>query len=232
MLARRSGRSVVTWADFRWIREVWGGPIIAKSVLTGDDARRAIDHGADAIVVSNHGGRQLDCVSATLKCLPEIVKAVNGQVEVLMDGGVRRGSDVVKALCLGARAVLVGTRLRLRPWRSGRSRSGARGRDSEGRSRTHTAAAWLPFRARAGLFVYRRARKLAREPDRVSPRRLFQPNEINSRREITGPRSRCTPPTKAPQASRPRQFSGSSRNLRAAFRGATRSATKLSPVIR
>jgi isopentenyl diphosphate isomerase/L-lactate dehydrogenase-like FMN-dependent dehydrogenase len=102
------GRSVVTWADFRWIREVWGGPIVAKSVLTGDDARRAIDHGADAIVVSNHGGRQLDCVSATLKCLPEVVKAVSGQAEVLMDGGVRRGSDVAKALCLGARAVLVG----------------------------------------------------------------------------------------------------------------------------
>jgi isopentenyl diphosphate isomerase/L-lactate dehydrogenase-like FMN-dependent dehydrogenase len=101
-------RSVVTWADFKWIRDAWGGPIIAKSVLTGDDARRAIDHGADAIVVSNHGGRQLDCVSPTLKALPEVVKAVNGQVEVLLDGGVRRGSDVVKALCLGARAVLVG----------------------------------------------------------------------------------------------------------------------------
>jgi isopentenyl diphosphate isomerase/L-lactate dehydrogenase-like FMN-dependent dehydrogenase len=101
-------RSVVTWADFKWIREVWGGPIIAKSVLTGDDARRAIDHGADAIVVSNHGGRQLDCVSSTLKALPEVVKAVNGQAEVLLDGGVRRGSDVVKALCLGARVVLVG----------------------------------------------------------------------------------------------------------------------------
>ncbi len=101
-------RSVVTWADFKWIREIWRGPIIAKSVLTGDDARRAIDHGADAIVVSNHGGRQLDCVSATLKALPEVVEAVNGQSEVLLDGGVRRGSDVVKALCLGARAVLVG----------------------------------------------------------------------------------------------------------------------------
>ncbi len=101
-------RSVVTWADFKWIREIWRGPIIAKSVLTGDDARRAIDHGADAIVVSNHGGRQLDCVSATLKALPEVVKAVDGRAEVLLDGGVRRGSDVVKALCLGARAVLVG----------------------------------------------------------------------------------------------------------------------------
>jgi isopentenyl diphosphate isomerase/L-lactate dehydrogenase-like FMN-dependent dehydrogenase len=101
-------RSVVTWDDFKWIREAWGGPIIAKSVLTGDDARRAIDCGADAIVVSNHGGRQLDCVSATLKALPEVVKAVNGQAEVLLDGGIRRGSDIVKALCLGARAVLVG----------------------------------------------------------------------------------------------------------------------------
>ncbi len=100
--------SVVTWQDFQWIREAWGGPIVVKSVLTGDDARRAIDHGASAVVVSNHGGRQLDCVSATLKALPEVVKAVDGQVEVLLDGGVRRGSDVVKALCLGARAVLVG----------------------------------------------------------------------------------------------------------------------------
>ena len=101
-------KSVVTWADFKWIRELWGGPIIAKSVLTGDDARRAIDHGANAIVVSNHGGRQLDCVSPTLRALPEVVRAVGGQVEVLLDGGVRRGSDVIKALCLGARAVLVG----------------------------------------------------------------------------------------------------------------------------
>jgi len=101
-------RSVVTWKDLRWIREVWKGPMVVKGVLTGDDARYAIDHGASAVVVSNHGGRQLDCVSASLKALPEIVKAVNGQVEVLMDGGVRRGSDIVKALCLGARAVLIG----------------------------------------------------------------------------------------------------------------------------
>jgi L-lactate dehydrogenase (cytochrome) len=107
-VASALAKSVVTWADFKWIREAWGGPIIAKSVLTGDDARRAIDHGADAVVVSNHGGRQLDCVSPTLKALPEVVKAVNGQVDVLLDGGVRRGSDIVKALCLGARAVLVG----------------------------------------------------------------------------------------------------------------------------
>ena len=102
------GRSAVTWQDFRWIREAWPGPMIIKGVLTGDDARRAIDHGAAAIVVSNHGGRQLDYAAASLKALPEAVAAVAGQAEVLMDGGIRRGSDIVKALCLGARAVLIG----------------------------------------------------------------------------------------------------------------------------
>lgn len=101
-------RSGVTWQDFRWIRQAWTGPLVAKGVLTGDDARRAIDHGATAIVVSNHGGRQLDGASATLRALPEVVTAVNGQAEVLLDGGIRRGSDIVKAICLGARAVLVG----------------------------------------------------------------------------------------------------------------------------
>jgi isopentenyl diphosphate isomerase/L-lactate dehydrogenase-like FMN-dependent dehydrogenase len=100
--------STVTWQDLSWIRELWSGPLIIKGVLTGDDARRAIDEGASAVVVSNHGGRQLDCVQASIQALPEVVAAVNGQVEVLMDGGVRRGSDVVKAICLGARAVLVG----------------------------------------------------------------------------------------------------------------------------
>jgi L-lactate dehydrogenase (cytochrome) len=100
--------SVVTWKDFHWLREVWPGPVVAKGVLTGDDARRAIDVGAAGVVVSNHGGRQLDGVSATLRALPEIVQAVNGQVEVLVDGGVRRGGDIIKAICLGARAVLVG----------------------------------------------------------------------------------------------------------------------------
>jgi L-lactate dehydrogenase (cytochrome) len=101
-------RAVVTWEDFRWLRELWPGPIIAKGVLSADDARRAVDHGAAAIVVSNHGGRQLDTVSPTLRVLPEIVSAVGGQTEILLDGGIRRGSDIVKALCLGARAVLVG----------------------------------------------------------------------------------------------------------------------------
>src|SRR5579864_857987 len=107
-VAAALAESVVTWQDFRWLREAWPGPIVAKGVLTGEDARRAIDAGAAGVVVSNHGGRQLDGVSATLRVLPEIVKAVNGQIEVLMDGGIRRGGDIVKAICLGARAVLVG----------------------------------------------------------------------------------------------------------------------------
>jgi len=101
-------RSVITWEDLRWLRKLWPGPLVVKGVLTGDDARRALEGGADGIVVSNHGGRQLDTVSASLRALPEVVAAVNGQAEVLMDGGVRRGSDIVKALCLGAQAVLVG----------------------------------------------------------------------------------------------------------------------------
>jgi isopentenyl diphosphate isomerase/L-lactate dehydrogenase-like FMN-dependent dehydrogenase len=100
--------AAVTWEDLRWIREAWSGPIVIKGVLTADDARRALDEGASAIVVSNHGGRQLDGVPASLRVLPEIVAAVNGRAEVLMDGGIRRGSDVVKAICLGARAVLIG----------------------------------------------------------------------------------------------------------------------------
>jgi isopentenyl diphosphate isomerase/L-lactate dehydrogenase-like FMN-dependent dehydrogenase len=101
-------RAVVTWEDLRWIRELWRGPIVVKGVLTTDDAKRAVDEGAEAIVVSNHGGRQLDCVSSSLGALPEVVAAVGRQTEVLMDGGIRRGSDVVKAICLGARAVLIG----------------------------------------------------------------------------------------------------------------------------
>jgi L-lactate dehydrogenase (cytochrome) len=101
-------RSTVTWEDLGWIREAWGGPIVIKGVLTAQDAQRSIDAGAEAIVVSNHGGRQLDGVAPTLAALPEVVDAVAGRAEVYLDGGIRRGSDVVKALCLGARAVLVG----------------------------------------------------------------------------------------------------------------------------
>jgi L-lactate dehydrogenase (cytochrome) len=100
--------SVVEWKDFAWLREVWQGPIVVKGVLTADDARRSIDHGAAAVIVSNHGGRQLDGVSATLRALPEVAAAARGHAEVLMDGGIRRGADIVKALCLGAQGVLIG----------------------------------------------------------------------------------------------------------------------------
>jgi L-lactate dehydrogenase (cytochrome) len=100
--------TVITWSDFAWIRDAWKGPVVIKGVHTADDARCAVDAGADALVVSNHGGRQLDGVPGSLRALPEVIAAVNGRVEVMVDGGVRRGSDIVKALCLGARAVLVG----------------------------------------------------------------------------------------------------------------------------
>ncbi len=100
--------SAVKWEDLRWIREMWKGPIVVKGVLTGEDARRAVDEGAAAVSVSNHGGRQLDGVRPSIRALPEVVAAVKGQAEVWMDGGVRRGSDIVKALCLGARTVLCG----------------------------------------------------------------------------------------------------------------------------
>jgi isopentenyl diphosphate isomerase/L-lactate dehydrogenase-like FMN-dependent dehydrogenase len=101
-------QSAVTWEDFAWIRKAWTGPLIVKGLLTADDARHAVDCGANAVVVSNHGGRQLDSVSATLHALPEVVAAVGDQIDVLMDGGIRRGADIVKALCFGARAVLIG----------------------------------------------------------------------------------------------------------------------------
>lgn len=107
-VAAALAESAVTWSDLAWIRKAWPGPIVIKGVLTADDARRSVDEGAAAISVSNHGGRQLDCVPASLRALPEIVKAVNGKTEILLDGGIRRGTDIAKALCLGARAVLCG----------------------------------------------------------------------------------------------------------------------------
>jgi L-lactate dehydrogenase (cytochrome) len=100
--------SMTSWTDFKWIREAWGGPIIAKGVHTADDARRAVAEGAEGIVVSNHGARQLDGVAPTIRVLPEVVQAVHGQTEIMLDGGIRRGSDIVKAVCMGARAVLIG----------------------------------------------------------------------------------------------------------------------------
>jgi L-lactate dehydrogenase (cytochrome) len=101
-------REVFSWSDMQWIRALWKGPIVIKGVLSADDAKRSLDHGAAAVVVSNHGGRQLDGVPASLQVLPEVVAAVKDQAEVLMDSGIRRGSDIVKAICLGARAVLCG----------------------------------------------------------------------------------------------------------------------------
>ncbi|HEX4733473.1 MAG TPA: L-lactate dehydrogenase [Thermoleophilaceae bacterium] len=98
----------VTWDDVAWVREHWKGKLVVKGVLDPDDARRAVDAGVDGIVVSNHGGRQLDSVPSTTRALPDIADAVGDQVEVLADGGVRTGLDVVKMVALGARAVLVG----------------------------------------------------------------------------------------------------------------------------
>ena len=98
----------ITWDDITWVREHWNGRLVVKGVLDPEDARRAADVGVDGVVVSNHGGRQLDSVPSTARALPDVVDAVGGEVEVLVDGGVRTGLDVVKMMALGARAVLVG----------------------------------------------------------------------------------------------------------------------------
>ena len=98
----------VTWKDVEWVRDQWKGPLIVKGILDPDDARRAANSGADGIVVSNHGGRQLDGVSSTARALPGIAKAVGGQIPLLADGGVRSGLDVVRMLALGADFVLLG----------------------------------------------------------------------------------------------------------------------------
>jgi len=96
------------WDDVEWLRTIWPAPLVVKGILTADDARRAVQAGADAVIVSNHGGRQLDGAPAALRALPDVAAAVGTDAEVLMDGGVRRGGDVVKALASGARAVLIG----------------------------------------------------------------------------------------------------------------------------
>ncbi|CAN5199003.1 mycofactocin biosynthesis FMN-dependent deaminase MftD [soil metagenome] len=97
-----------SWQDVAWMREAWGGPFMLKGVSRVDDAKRAIDAGVTAISVSNHGGNNLDSTPATIRVLPAVAEAVNDQIEVLLDGGIRRGSDVAKALALGARAVMIG----------------------------------------------------------------------------------------------------------------------------
>lgn len=98
----------VTWDDVAWMRERWNGRLVVKGILDPEDARRAVDAGVDGIVVSNHGGRQLDSVPSTVRALPDVVDAVGDQVEVLADGGIRTGLDVIKMMALGAKAVLVG----------------------------------------------------------------------------------------------------------------------------
>ncbi len=97
-----------TWEDIAWLRELWGGPFMLKGVMRVDDAKRAVDAGVSAISVSNHGGNNLDGTPASIRALPAVAAAVGDQIEVLLDGGIRRGSDVVKAVALGARAVMIG----------------------------------------------------------------------------------------------------------------------------
>ncbi len=98
----------VTWSDIDWVRAHWPGPLVLKGILDPDDAREAVARGVDGLIVSNHGGRQLDSVPSTIEALPRVVEVVDGRAEVLMDGGVRSGLDVMKALARGARAVMVG----------------------------------------------------------------------------------------------------------------------------
>ena len=98
----------LNWKDIAWIKKRFGGPVVVKGILDPEDARLAIEHGADAIIVSNHGGRQLDGAPSTIRVLPEIVDAVGDKTEVLMDGGIRSGQDVLKALALGAKGTFIG----------------------------------------------------------------------------------------------------------------------------
>jgi isopentenyl diphosphate isomerase/L-lactate dehydrogenase-like FMN-dependent dehydrogenase len=98
----------ITFKDIAWLREHWKGKLVLKGVTRGDECSRMVDAGVDGIIVSNHGGRNLDCIRPTIEILPEVVRAVHGRAEVFLDGGVRRGTDVIKALALGARACLVG----------------------------------------------------------------------------------------------------------------------------
>ena len=112
----------VNYKDLEWFKTTWGGPLAVKGILTGEDARRACDHGADAIIVSNHGGRQLDGAISAISALPDVVAAVGERAEVILDGGVRRGSDVIKALCLGAHSCMIG-----RAWLYGLAAGGEAG---------------------------------------------------------------------------------------------------------
>ncbi|WP_232711654.1 pre-mycofactocin synthase MftD [Microbacterium lacus] len=114
--------AIPTWEDVAWLRELWGGPFMVKGLVAADDARRAVDAGATAVGVSNHGGNNLDTTPSPLRFLPSVVRAVGDQVEVTLDSGVRRGTDVLKALALGASSVMIG-----RPWFYGLAADGERG---------------------------------------------------------------------------------------------------------
>jgi isopentenyl diphosphate isomerase/L-lactate dehydrogenase-like FMN-dependent dehydrogenase len=114
----------ISWKDLEWLRSFWTGPLALKGIMSAEDARRAVDAGVSAVIVSNHGGRQLDGLPAAIDVLPEVVDAVDGRAEVILDGGVRRGSDVVKAIALGARACMIG-----RPYLYGLAAAGERGVD-------------------------------------------------------------------------------------------------------
>jgi isopentenyl diphosphate isomerase/L-lactate dehydrogenase-like FMN-dependent dehydrogenase len=115
----------ITWSDVAWLKSIWHGPIVIKGVMTPEDAKLAVKAGTDAIWISNHGGRQLDGLSGTIEVLPEIVKAVKGRAEIYLDGGVRRGSDIVKAIALGANACMIG-----RPYMYGLAANGTAGVES------------------------------------------------------------------------------------------------------
>jgi L-lactate dehydrogenase (cytochrome) len=123
--ANRNSDQSLTWRDLDWIRAQWGGKIVLKGILDVEDAKRAASEAVDGIVVSNHGGRQLDCASGTMAVLPHVVDAVGDRLEVLLDGGVRSGHDIYKALALGAKGVLIG-----RPFLYGLAAMGERGVDS------------------------------------------------------------------------------------------------------
>jgi L-lactate dehydrogenase (cytochrome) len=112
----------VSWKDIDWAKSIWGGPLALKGILDPADAKLAVDHGVDAVIVSNHGGRQLDGVRSAISALPDVVDAVAGRAEVILDGGVRRGTDVVKAIALGAKACMIG-----RPYMYGLASQGGAG---------------------------------------------------------------------------------------------------------
>ncbi len=124
-----SSTPAVTWDDLAWVREHWKGKLVLKGVLDPDDARAAADHGVDGIVVSNHGGRQLDDTPSTARALGPIAEAVGDQLEVLVDGGIRSGLDVVKAIALGAKACLIG-----RAWAYAVAGGGQAGRGARART--------------------------------------------------------------------------------------------------